>query len=232
LLSSKETFTNLRTCQNLEKTYDILAGDVITTCENSTNSCDFSCATSGEIPTIARAICKNEKRKKWDPKPKRTGSVGCAKPEYQTKCGPITRHFDVDFNSGVQVDCKKNRCWISCPETKVNTLPRWTREVICRNSVRNIWNIKKTIDIACVKPSEKAKEESLKCGGLEEFYPWFKKSGITGICTGRKEKYERCDLYCPDGTRPKRNNEVFDSVVCHRGKRKFEPALENAPVCA
>ncbi|CAG5113327.1 Oidioi.mRNA.OKI2018_I69.chr2.g7438.t1.cds [Oikopleura dioica] len=164
-------------------------------------------------------------------KTKRTGSVGCARPEHQTKCGPITRHFEVDFDSGVNIDCNKNRCWISCPETKVNTLPRWTKEVICRNSVRNIWNIKKSINIACVNPSLRAREESLKCGALEDFYPWYKKSDITAICSGRREKYEQCDLYCPDGTRPKRKGEVFDSVICHRGKRKFEPALEEAPVC-
>ena len=120
--------------------------------------CSLTCKRGVEIPQISKVVCKNARRNKdrvenkstlckkskrfffhitrfeWGPKPAKVGAVGCGLPKHQTKCGPITQHFRIEHQSGVQVLCQNNKCKAECPQGKFHTLPNTSGEAVCRNS--------------------------------------------------------------------------------------------------
>lgn len=191
------------------------------------SGCNLTCKKETEVPQITKIICKNSRRGKWGPKPTKIGALTCGLSVHQTKCGPVTEHFNIEGRTGVKVKCANNKCAIECPPGKFSTLPRAHPNLICRNSRRNIWNVTKDTRVACVSARKLEKSDSLKCGPIGEAYEWYKMSKVVAQCSGLRRKMEKCDLLCEDGSTPV----GATHAVCNRNTRKFEPHNLQEPTC-
>ena len=93
-------------CRNAEAAYNMDHSIQYLDCNHG--ECNIKCNRKDHIPTIPKIKCKNPRKNRWVPTPKKYGHVSCAPLNEQTKCGPITKHFDVGAN--VAVNCVKDKC--------------------------------------------------------------------------------------------------------------------------
>ena len=98
--------TDYEGCRNAEAAYNMDHSIQYLDCNNG--ECNIKCNRKDHIPTIPKIKCKNPRKNRWVPTPKKYGHVSCAPSNEQTKCGPITKHFDVGKN--VAVNCIKDKC--------------------------------------------------------------------------------------------------------------------------
>ena len=53
--------------------------------------------------------------------------------------------------------------------------------------------------------------ESLKCGSVKTAYNWYSKAGVVARCSGLRRKFEKCELICLDGRKPRGTTGTVDN---------------------
>ena len=167
--------TDFGGCTHAEGAYDM--DQTIKKIECAEGVCNILCRRKGEIPTVGKIRCRNPRKNRWTPTPKKYGAVSCALPHGQTTCGPVRKNYQVDPE--VKLNCKNDKCTVGCPEGKMSTMPSRKKQLICRNARKNVWNVRKTTRIQCLRPRSVENAQTVFCGHVEDHFDWYKVNRFT-----------------------------------------------------
>ena len=165
--------TNYMGCKSAEEAYAM--DQTIKRIDCAEGLCNIVCKRKGEVANIDKIRCRNPRKNRWSPSPKKFGGpVACAPIIEQTTCGPVRKNYQVDPE--VKLICKNDKCTVGCPEGKMSTLPTKNKQLICRNARKNVWNLRKTDKIQCLRPRSIENSKTNFCGHVEDHFAWYKVS--------------------------------------------------------
>ena len=104
--------TDFNGCTDAQGAYgmdnSILGVDCGTDFNQKPDECAVSCRKVGEVPNVSIIKCKNPKKNRWVPTPKKYGDVSCAPKSHQTRCGPISKYYQIEPEA--DIECKSDKC--------------------------------------------------------------------------------------------------------------------------